>query len=72
MKDNTMDYKWIALTKPLAYPVWDNDAGKIAIPKGATGVEFAPKQSSKTYKDKKTGETIHQNVYRWNGMIYNA
>ena len=70
MEENTIEYKWIPLTKPLAYPVWES--GNIAIPRGATGVEFAPKQSSKTYKDKKTGQIVRQNVYRWNGKIYNA
>lgn len=70
MEENRIDYKWFPLTKPLSYPVWDN--GKIVIPKGTTGVEFAPKQSSKTYKDKNTGQIVRQNVYRWNGKIYNV
>jgi hypothetical protein len=65
-------YDFKPLGKPLRFPVYDNDAHKVVIPAGAEGVEIAYGQSSKTYKDKKTGKIKHQNVYRWKGQIYNA
>ena len=65
-----VEYNFIAIKGPLKFPVWSD--GQIVIPKGTVGVEFAPKQSSKTFVDKSTGKTIQQNVYRWNGEIYNA
>lgn len=66
----TNNYTFTSLTKPTIYPVYDNTNGNI--PVGASGVEVAFGQSSKTYVDTKTGKTKHQNVYRWNGKIYNA
>lgn len=65
-------YDFKPLGKPTKYPVWDSEKHKIMIPAGAEGVEIAYGQSSKTYKNKRTGKIEHQNVYRWNGKIYNA
>lgn len=62
-------YKFTA-PRTLEYNVYDN--GKVVIRKGTPNVEIAFRQSSKTRTDKKTGKTRPQNVYRWNGNIYNA
>ena len=66
-----MEYVFTHMSNPLKYPVVDTD-GKTLIPKGATGVDIAFGQSSKTRKDRKTGKTLHQNVYSWNGQLYNC
>lgn len=66
------EYDFKPLGKPTKYPVWDAETHKTIIPAGAEGVEIAYGQSSKTYKNKRTGKTEHQNVYRWKGQIYNA
>ena len=65
-------YDFKPLGKPTKYPVLDAETHKTIIPVGAEGVEIAYEQSSKTYKNKRTGKTERQNVYRWNGQIYNA
>ena len=62
-------YTFTALNHPTKYPIYDKINGNI--PVGATGVEVAYGQSTKTYVDKKTGQTKQQNVYRWKGKIYN-
>ena len=67
-----MNYDFKPLGKPTKYPVWDAETSKTLIPAGADGVEIAYGQSSKTYKNKQTGKTERQNVYRWKGQIYNA
>ena len=69
---NTDEYNFKPLDKPTRYPVVDYITHKTLIPAGAHGVEIAYGQSSKTYKNKRTGKTEHQNVYRWNGKTYNA
>lgn len=72
-KETTMnEYDFKPLGKPTKYPVWDAETSKTLIPAGATGVEIAYGQSSKTYKNKQTGKIERQNVYRWKGQIYNA
>lgn len=68
-KEKTMPYKFTA-PRTLAFPVYDNK--KCVLPKGTPNVEIAFGASSKTYVDKATGKTRNQNVYRWNGKIYNA
>ena len=65
-------YDFKALDKPTKYPVFDSETHEVLIPAGATDVEIAYGQSSKTYKNKRTGKIERQNVYRWNGKIYNA
>ena len=64
------NYSFTRMAQPLKYPVYDKENGNI--PAGATDVEIAFGQSSKTYKNTKTGKVEHQNVYRWHGKIYNA
>lgn len=66
------EYDFKPLGKPTKYPVWNAETSKTLIPAGAEGVEIAYGQSSKTYKNKRTGKTERQNVYRWKGQIYNA
>lgn len=67
------NYDFKPYGKPLQYPAaYDPKTLKPQIPAGATGVEIAKGQSSKTFKNKKTGKIEHQNVYRWKGKIYNA
>ena len=66
------EYDFKPLGKPTKYPVWDAETSKTLIPAGAVGVEIAKGQSSKTFKNKKTGKIEHQNVYRWKGKIYNT
>lgn len=63
------NYTW---SKPmtLKYPV--KDGIKTVLPAGTPNVEIGFHQSTKTLKDKKTGKTSRQNVYRHNGQIYNA
>lgn len=66
-----MPYKWTKLTHPTMYPVKED--GKTVIPVGADGVEVAYSQSSKPLLDnhrRPTGKM--QNVYRWNGLVFNA
>lgn len=63
-------YNFKRMVQPLKYPAYDNENG--TIPAGATDVEIAFGQSSKTYKNARTGKVEHQNVYRWHGKIYNA
>ena len=74
VKENKMiiQYDFKPLGKPTKYPVRDSQTFEVLIPAGATGVEIAYGQSSKTYKNKRTGKIERQNVYRWNGKIYNA
>ena len=62
-----MPYKF-SPPRTLAFPVYDGK--KCVIPKGTPNVEIAFHQSTKTYK--KDGKLEKQNVYRWNGKIYNA
>lgn len=64
------NYSFTRMAQPLKYPVYDKENGNI--PAGATGVEIAFGQSSKTYTDDRTGKVKHQNAYRWHGKIYNA
>lgn len=64
------NYRFTRMARPLKYPVYDKENGNI--PAGTTDVEIAFGQSSKTYKNAKTGKIEHQNAYRWNGKIYNA
>ena len=66
------NYDFKPLGKPTKFPVYDVESHKTLIPAGAEGVDIAYEQSSKTYKDKRTGKTRRQNVYRWNGVVYNA
>lgn len=54
----------------LKFPVYDGK--NCLIPRGTPNVEIAFGASSKTYVDPKTGKLCYQNVYRWNGNIYNA
>ena len=65
-----INYTFTPLGHPTKYPIYDN--GRKAIPAGAIGVEVAYGQSSRTYKDKITGKTKPQNVYRYQGKVYNA
>ena len=65
-------YDFKALGKLTKYPVFDSETHEVLIPAGSEGVEIAYGQSSKTYKNKRTGKTLNQNVYRWNDKIYNA
>ena len=65
------NYKWTAMKQPTRFPVYDN--GKKVLDPGLEGVEVAFGQSSKPLLDKKgkpTGKM--QNVYRYQGKIYNA
>lgn len=71
-RHNMEKYDFKALDKPTKYPVFDSETHEILIPAGSEGVEIAYGQSSKTYKNKRTGKTERQNVYRWKGQIYNA
>lgn len=64
------NYIFKRMAQSLKYPVYDKENGNI--PAGATNVEIAFGQSSKTYEDKKSGKIKHQNVYRWKGKIYNT
>lgn len=70
MEENT--YKFTKLNTPLKYPVRDPETFKILIPAGTKNVEIAYGQSSRTYKNKKTEKIEHQNVYRWNGQLFNV
>ncbi len=64
-------YKFTSMgNKPLAYPVYCNNA--IVIPAGATGVKIAYRQSHVTYIHPKTGQLTHMNVYLWRGRLYHA
>lgn len=65
-------YDFKPLGKLTKYPVFDSETHEVLIPAGSEGVEIAYGQSSKTYKNKRTGKTLNQNVYRWNDKIYNA
>ena len=70
---NMKNYDFKLYDKPLKYPAaYDPKTLKPMIPAGATGVEIARGQSSKTFVNKKTGKVENQNVYRWKGIIYNA
>lgn len=71
-KNKMIQYDFKLLGKPTKYPVRDSQTSEVLIPAGATGVEIAYGQSLKTYKNKRTGKTERQNVYRWKGQIYNA
>ena len=64
------EYKFQPLNGPTKYKIWEN--GKVVLPAGIEGVEIAWHASSKTYLDKKSGQTKKQNVYRYKGKIYNA
>lgn len=59
-------------TAPMTLKFSVYDGKKCVIPKGTPNVEIAFGASSKIYVDPKTGKTRPQNVYRWNGNIYNA
>ena len=63
------NYTW---SKPmtLKYPV--KDGATTVLPAGTPNVEIGFHQSSKILRDKVTGKTSRQNVYRHNGQIYNA
>ena len=66
-----MDYKWTKMSKPLKWPV--KDGKTTLIPIGAVGVEIAFNQSSKKlFNEFGRPTSKFQNVYRWNGTIYNA
>ena len=65
------NYKWTMLSHATFFPV--KDGKKIVIPCNANGVEVAFGQSSKPLVDKFGKQTGRmQNVYRWNGVVYNS
>lgn len=60
-------------SKPMTLKYDVTDGASLLIPAGTPNVEIAFGQSSKTYViNKKTNKIRYQNVYRWNGVIYNA
>lgn len=65
------DTRELKFTPPmtLKFPAAYDDRGKALLPAGTENVEVAYGASSKTYK--KNGKTLHQNVYRYNGELYN-
>lgn len=63
-----MQYEFKPLNHVTYYPVFEDE--EAVIPKGAEGVEIAYNASSKVYE--KDGTIVHQNVYKWNGKIFNA
>lgn len=71
-KEEKEQYDFKPLSKPTKYPVLDSDTHEVLIPAGTSSVDIAYGQSSKTYKNRRTGKIEHQNAYRWNGKIYNA
>ena len=68
----TKKYFWIALVKPTKWPIKDATTGQVVIPKGSTGVDMAPHQSSIEWERSLDGKIVRQHVYRWNGKIINA
>lgn len=62
---------WIPIPGKTKWPIKDDD-GNIQIPKGSTGVSFAPHQSSKVWTRNSDGKQVHQNAYMWQGKIFNA
>lgn len=62
---------WIQIPGKTKWHVKD-DAGKVLIPKGSTGVSFAPHQSSKIWTRNSDSKQVHQNAYMWQGKIFNA
>ena len=62
---------WVAIPHKTAWPVKD-DNGNVVIPKGSTGVEMAPHQSSKVWTRNSDGKQVHQHVYKWQGKTFNA
>ena len=62
-----MSYKFTRIKRPLAYAVYCNT--KVVIPKGATGVKIAFRQSHLRRLDE-YGNSVPMNVYLWKGKLY--
>lgn len=50
---------------------WNKARGCYDLPAGTEHVDIATAQSSRVYKDMRTGMTKRENVYRKDGILYN-